>query len=128
MIVGFDGVTGILTSTDGGATWQQGAPMAALSLAAVGDEVWATTPDGVMHSTDRGATFTPLDGAPLLWQVSAGTDGSLWGVDVDGLAWRSTDGQAWTKHKKLPTVEAIAALDHTTAYALNDTDLIILTT
>ena len=128
MIVGFDGVTGLVTSTDGGATWQQGAPMAALSLAAVGDEVWATTPDGVMHSTDRGASFTPVDGAPLLWQVSAGTDGSLWGVDVDGMAWRSTDGQEWTQHQKLPTVEAIAALDHTTAYALNDTDLLILIT
>lgn len=38
-IVGFDGVTGIVTSSDGGATWQQGAPMAALSLAAVGEEV-----------------------------------------------------------------------------------------
>jgi hypothetical protein len=43
-IVGFDGVTGLVTSTDRGATWQQGAPMAAVSLAAVGDEVWATTP------------------------------------------------------------------------------------
>jgi hypothetical protein len=126
-IVGFDGVTGIVTSTDGGATWQQGAPMAALSLAAVGDEVWATTPDGVMHSTDRGVSFTPLDGAPLLWQVSAGTDGSLWGVDTDRLAWRSTNGQTWTQHKKLPTVEAIAALDHTTAYALNESALLILT-
>lgn len=126
-IVGFDGFTGLVTSTDRGATWQQGASMAAVSLAAVGDEVWATTPDGVMHSTDRGATFTPLDGAPLLWQVSAGTDGSLWGVDVDGLAWRSTDGQAWTQHKKLPTVEGIAALDHTTAYALNPSSLLILT-
>jgi hypothetical protein len=127
MIVGFDGVTGIVTSTDGGATWQQGAPMAALSLAAVGEEVWATTPDGVMHSTDRGASFTPLDGAPLLWQVSAGTDGSLWGVDVDGMAWRSPDGQEWTTHMKLPAIEAIAALDYTTAYALNSTDVIVLT-
>jgi hypothetical protein len=127
MIVGFDGVTGIVTSTDGGATWQQGAPMAALSLAAVGEEVWAATPEGVMHSTDRGASFAPLDGAPLLWQVSAGTDGSLWGVDVDGMAWRSTNGQEWTEHKVLPAIEAIAAVDHTTAYALNGSDLLILT-
>jgi hypothetical protein len=127
MIVGFDGVTGLVTSTDGGATWQQGAPMAAVSLAAVGDEVWATTPEGVMHSTDRGASFDPLDDAPLLWQVSAGTDGSLWGVDTDGLAWRSTDGREWTQHQKLPAVEAITALDHATAYALNGSDLLILT-
>ena len=126
-IVGFDGVTGLVTSTDGGATWQQGAPMAAVSLAAGGDDVMATTPHGVMHSTDRGATFDPLDDAPLLWQVSAGTDGSLWGVDTDGLAWRSTNGQQWTQHTKLPAVEAIAALDYTTAYALNGSDLILLT-
>ncbi len=127
MIVGFDGVTGIVTSTDGGATWQQGATLAAASLAAVGDEVWAATPDGVMHSTDRGETFTALDNAPLLWQISAGTDGSLWGIDVDGLAWRSTDGRQWTEHQQLPDIETIAALDHTTAYAINDTTLIILT-
>ena len=71
--------------------------------------------------------FDPLDDAPLLWQVSAGTDGSLWGVDTDGLAWRSTDGREWTQHQKLPAVEVITALDHATAYALNGSDLLILT-
>lgn len=126
-VVGFDGVTGILTSNDTGTTWQQGAPMAALSLAMIGDQVWATTPEGVMHSTDRAATFNPLPDAPTLWQISAGIDNSLWGVDIDGLAWRSTDGLTWTKHKRLPAIEAIAALDYDTAYAINDTALVILT-
>ena len=43
----------------------------AQSLAAVGDEVWATSADGVMHSTDRGASDDPLDGAPLLGRYGA---------------------------------------------------------
>lgn len=127
LIVGFDGITGIVTSVDGGTTWEQGAPMAAASLATVGMEVWATTPDGVMHSTDQGATFEALDAAPLLWYISAGTDGSLWGVDTEGMAWRSADGRMWTAFKELPTVEAIAAYDYSTAYALNDSALLVLT-
>ena len=101
--------------------------MAAVSLACRRRRGVGHHPEGVMHSTDRGASFDPLDDAPLLWQVSAGTDGSLWGVDTDGLAWRSTDGREWTQHQKLPAVEAIAALDHATAYALNGSDLLILT-
>lgn len=127
VIVGFDGVTGLLVSTDTGQTWQPGAPMAALSLAIIGDQVWATTPEGLMHSTDQAATFTPLDGAPLLWQIAAGTDSSLWGIDVDGMAWRSRDGLTWRKHQPVPPVEALATLDYTRAYAVNQTTLVALT-
>lgn len=126
-IVGFDGVTGLLVSSDGGRSWEQGAAVAALSLAMVGEQVWATTPDGLLHSTDRAATFTLLDDAPQLWLISAGTDSSLWGIDIDGLAWRSRDGLAWDRHKQLPPVEAIAAVDYRTALAVSQTDLVTLT-
>ena len=126
-IVGFDGATGIITSTDGGLAWEQGAPLGAYALAAVGDEVWATTPDGLQHSDDRGATFDPVPGAPTLRLLSAGTDGSLWGVAADGVAWSSADGMAWNQHLALPEVEAIAGLDASTAYAVNQTTLVILT-
>ncbi|MDO8143410.1 F510_1955 family glycosylhydrolase [Isoptericola sp. 178] len=125
-LVGFDGVTGLIVSTDGGSTWDQGPRMAAASLAAVGDEVWAATPDGLMHSTDRAASFAPVDGAPLLRQVSAGVDGSLWGVDVDGTAWVSADGRQWTEHEEIASAQAIAALDRSTAYAVDETTLFLL--
>ncbi len=127
VIVGFDGVSGLVTSQDGGKTWSKAASMAAMSLAMVGDQVWATTPDGLMHSSDKAATFAALPGAPPLRLISAGGDGSLWGVDGTGMTWRSRDGKAWDKHLQLPEVHAIAVADYTTAYAVSDSSLITLT-
>ena len=101
--------------------------MSPLALAMVGDEVWATTPQGLQHSSDRGSTFEVLADAPLLWQVAAGPDGSLWGVDVDGLAWRSVDGDTWEPHLPVPPVEAIAVADESTAYGLAGAFLVRLT-
>ncbi len=126
-VVGFDGVSGLVTSQDGGKTWSKAASMAAMSLAAIGDQVWATTPEGLRHSSDKAATFAAVPDAPMLWLVAAGGDGSLWGVDADGMAWRSRDGQTWSKHLQLPEVHAIAVADYTTAYAVGDSALIALT-
>lgn len=126
-VVGFDGVQGLRTSIDGGNTWDQKAALGAMSLAVVEDQVWATTPEGLEHSTDRAATFAAVPDAPLLWQVSAGADGSLWGADTDGVAWRSKDGTTWDRHGQLPQAQAIAALDYDTAYAVNQLKLITIT-
>lgn len=126
-VVGFDGVTGLITSQDGGKTWDQGAALAPASLAVVGDQVWATTQEGLQHSTDQADTFTTLADAPVLWQIAAGPDGSLWGADADGVAWRSKDGTTWERHEKLPQIQAIAAVDYDTAYAINQTELVALT-
>lgn len=125
-VVGFDGITGLITSEDGGKSWDQAAALAPASLAVVGDEVWATTQEGLQHSTDRAKTFSTLDDAPLLWQVTAGTDGALWGVDADSVAWRSKDGASWEQHEKLPQIQAIAAVNYDTAYAINQTELVAL--
>ena len=54
-LIAIDAATSIIRSTDGGVSWQQGSPLAVVSLASVDHEVWATTHDGVMYSTDRGA-------------------------------------------------------------------------
>jgi hypothetical protein len=126
-VVGFDGVQGLRASTDGGKTWDQKAALGAMSLAVVGDQVWATTPDGLLRSTDRAATFAAVPDAPLLWQVSAGVDGALWGADTDGVAWRSKDGVTWERHEQLPQMQAIAAVDYDTAYAINQIELVSLT-
>ncbi len=95
LLVGFDGVTGLLISTDGGSSWTAGAPMAAAALAVTEAGVWATTTAGLQHSTDAGLTFTVVPDAPPLALLSAAPDGSLWGIDTTGTAWRSRTGQAW---------------------------------
>ncbi|MEE2062227.1 F510_1955 family glycosylhydrolase [Rhodococcus zopfii] len=117
LLVGFDGVTGLLVSTDGGSSWTAGAPMAAAALAVTDAGVWAATTAGLQHSTDAGHTFTVVPDAPPLALLSAARDGSLWGIDTTGTAWRSRTGQAWEQHAVVGPVEAVLAVDFDTAYA-----------
>ncbi len=127
LVVGYDGRAGLLVSTDAGATFTPGARIAPAALAITPAGVWATTADGVQRSTDAGATFTSVAGAPLLVLISAGADASLWGVDTDGAAWRSPDGTTWDKRGQVGPVEALAAFDHATAYAVTADTLYVLT-
>ncbi|MCX2966176.1 MULTISPECIES: F510_1955 family glycosylhydrolase [Mycobacteriales] len=117
LLVGFDGVTGLLTSTDGGSSWTAGAPVAAAALAVTDAGVWATTTAGLQHSIDGGLTFAVVPDAPPLALLSAAPDGSLWGIDTAGTAWRSRTGQAWEPRAVLGPVEAVLAVDFDTAYA-----------
>ncbi|UTM39894.1 glycoside hydrolase (plasmid) [Rhodococcus pyridinivorans] len=117
VLVGFDGTTGLLVSTDAGTTWSSGAPLAAAALAVTDTGVWATTTAGLQHSTDAGRTFTVVPDAPPLALISAAQDGSLWGVDTTGTAWRSRTGQTWDQHAVVGPVEAVLAVDYETAYA-----------
>ena len=127
LLIGFDGVTGLLTSTDGGVTWSAGAALAAAALAVTEAGVWATTTDGLQHSTDGGRTFTLVPDAPPLTLLSAGKDGSLWGIDIDGLAWRSRTGQTWEQHAVIGPAEAVLAIDFDSAYAATAQTLYSLT-
>lgn len=126
VVVGYGGGPGVLVSTDAGSTFTPGAAIAPAALAIASGHVWATTADGVQHSTDNGRTFTVVDGAPFLLLVASGPDGSLWGVDTDGIAWRSTDGTSWERRGAVGPVEALAVADHATAYAATATTLFIL--
>ena len=117
LLVGFDGVTGLLISTDGGSSWTAGAPVAAAALAVTDAGVWASTTAGLQHSTDGGRTFTVVPDAPPLALLSAAQDGSVWGIDTAGAAWRSRTGQSWEQHAVLGPVEAVLAVDFDTAYA-----------
>jgi hypothetical protein len=85
LVVGFDARAGLLISTDSGVTFTPGATIAPAALAVTPGHVWATTADGVQHSTDNGRTFDVITGAPLLVLLAAGSDHSLWGVDTDGV-------------------------------------------
>lgn len=117
LLIGFDGVTGLLTSTDAGTTWSTGARIAAAAIAVTENGVWAATADGLQHSTDTGRTFTTVPDAPQLVLVSAAKDGSLWGIDITGTAWRSHTGREWEQWAVVGPVEAILATDYGTAYA-----------
>ncbi|WP_280504227.1 F510_1955 family glycosylhydrolase [Nocardia farcinica] len=116
-LIGSDGLTGLLTSTDTGTTWKNGPTVTATALAVTATGVWAATADGLQRSTDAGRTLTPAPDAPQLVLLSAGTDGSLWGIDTTGTAWRSRTGQTWEPHTVIGPVEAVLAVDFDTAYA-----------
>ncbi|WP_038170264.1 F510_1955 family glycosylhydrolase [Tomitella biformata] len=117
LLIGFDGVTGLIVSADAGTTWTPGAAMGAAALAATDGGVWAATADGLQHSADAGLTFAAVPGAPVLVRISAAADGSLWGIDTSGVAWRSKTGETWEQRDVVGPVEAVLAVDFNTAYA-----------
>lgn len=126
IIVGFDGTTGLLVSTDSGTSWTAGASLPTASLAITDAGVWAVTTNGLQLSTDAARTFSVVPDAPPLSVVSAGTDGALWGVDVDGNAWRSRGGRTWQMHSSIGPVDALTASDYDNAYAATDQSLYAL--
>ena len=126
LLVGFDGTTGLRVSEDQGRTWTAGAALAAASLAITDTGVWAATPQGLVHSTDNARTFAAVPDSPALALLAAGADGSLWGVDTDGAAWRSVQGQAWEKHSHIGDAAALTAVDYDTAYAATTESLYTL--
>lgn len=91
-VLGFDGT--LQRSTDG-LSWEQlqipSAP-ASLSAGPDGNEVLATTEEGLLHSTDAGSTWASIPGAPLLQLVDWSPDGgAAVGVDPQGQVWTSQD-------------------------------------
>lgn len=58
--------------------------------------------------------------------LSAAGDGSLWGVDTEGVAWRSHTGRTWEQKAVVGPVEALLAVDADTAYAATAHDLYAL--
>lgn len=83
-------------SLDGGRTWDAGAELVARDILAVGDQLYATTPDGLAVSDDDGTTFTVDVSAPALYLIAADRAGLLAGVDTTGNIWaRGADG-TWT--------------------------------
>ncbi|MBC2644851.1 MULTISPECIES: F510_1955 family glycosylhydrolase [unclassified Rhodococcus (in: high G+C Gram-positive bacteria)] len=125
LLVGFDGTDGLLVSTDGGTTWTPGARLVAAALAINASGVWAVTPAGLEHSTTAARTFSPVPNAPRLVMI-AGAGDALWGVDGDGYAWRSRDGQDWQKRSLVGTVDALTAANYDTAYAATSRSLYTL--
>lgn len=97
----------ILRSDDTGRTWTDGATLAVVgALAADPDDsrrVVATTPDGLLLSTDGGGSFIPWTvqpPRPLVLvghapRIGGGGDTTLAGVDATGAPW-AYSGTTWT--------------------------------
>ncbi|MGF1661280.1 MAG: F510_1955 family glycosylhydrolase [Kineosporiaceae bacterium] len=126
-VVGSGGPAGLLVSEDGGRSWREGPALAAAAIVVAGDEVWATTADGVQHSTDGGFSFRPVPDAPPLVLLSRAADGSMWGIDETGVAWRSPVGGGWESRAVVGAVEAMVAAGPDLAYAVRDGKLLELT-
>lgn len=79
----------IRISTDGGATWTDGLAVEAVDLAVTPNgSLFAATTTGLQLSDTQGSSFSPVENAPLLYNISAGQNDGLVGVDVDGILWR----------------------------------------
>ena len=110
-VVGFDGV---LRSTADGRTWRAvnlDAQPRTLAGSRNGSTVLATTPEGLMHSTDAGLSWRWMDRAPLLMMVAFGDGDTVAGLTPDGQVHTSTDaGRTWRATELLaPDAQALHA-------------------
>ncbi|TFV91478.1 exo-alpha-sialidase [Blastococcus sp. CT_GayMR16] len=91
-VLGFDGS---LARSGDGREWQEleiPAEPASLSASPDGQRVLATTQQGLLRSNDAGASWSLVDGAPVLQLVGWGADESAVGVRPDGTVFTSADG------------------------------------
>lgn len=114
----------LLRSEDGGITWTDLGVPGLYDLAVSPTDpsiVVGTTEDGPVRSTDAGATFQPIAGAPLI-ALLAWTGDTLYGADVDGQVVVSTDdGASWDVVGSLPAQPAaFAALGDSIAALVDD--------
>lgn len=102
----------LLISTDDGIEWTRGAPLAAADIVATDDGIYAAVEEGLQLSTDQGATFTLVAGAPVLYSLDARQDGTLIGAGIDGGLWsQATDGTWEQLDSLVGRAQALAAID-----------------
>jgi hypothetical protein len=122
VVVGLNAHDGrLLRSDDGGAAWADlGVPeLYDLAISPTDPSVIVgTTENGPVRSTDSGATFQPITGAPLL-ALLAWTGETLYGAHVDGqVSVSRDDGATWSPMGSLPAQPAALAATATTVSAL----------
>lgn len=110
----------IQRSLDGGLTWGDGAELVARDILAVGDQLYATTPDGLEVSEDGGVTFRVESTAPPLYLVAADQDGTIAGVDTSGTVWTRSAGQTWTSGGAVEGTPQALAVDGTRIFVADD--------
>ncbi len=121
LVFGYDASRQILErSLDGGATWSDGAELAARDILAVGRQLYATTADGLAVSSDDGVTFTVDASAPALYVLAADNDGTISGVDTTGTLWTRAAGQEWVRGHTVTGTPQAFAIEGTRIYVADD--------
>lgn len=126
-VIGYDG--SLLRSADG-RDWENltiPAQPANLTASPDGEQVLATTQQGLQRSADAGASWSRVEGAPLLQIVDWADSGSdVIGLDPTGGVWMSADGgRTWQEG---PALGAAPQAAHLTASGASGQVLVVTTT
>lgn len=120
-VFGYDASAGrVERSLDGGVTWSAGAALSARDILADGDQLYATTAEGLAISDDDGATFTIDPDAPGLYVIAGDGDGTLAGIDTTGTIWTRPAGQEWAHGHTVEGTPQAFAIDGARLYAADD--------
>ena len=128
VVVGLNAHDGrLLRSGDGGSAWTDLGVPGLYDLAVSPADpavIVGTSESGPVRSTDSGASFQAVAGAPLL-ALLAWTGGTLYGAAIDGRIHESTDdGASWSALGSLPSQpSALAATGAMVAALVGDTVL-----
>jgi photosystem II stability/assembly factor-like uncharacterized protein len=105
LLYGYNSLTGALMVSDDKKHWHTRAqlPMADFAVSPEDpDVVLATTEQGLARSEDGGRTFQLVNGAPLLLLLSWANDGTVVGVQPDGVIQVSQDvARTWQRRGRL---------------------------
>lgn len=107
-------------SLDGGNTWTDGAELLARDILTAGEQLYATTEQGLAVSDDKGMTFAVDPDAPMLYLVAADQSGALAGVDVSGVLWKREAGADWVSGGSVVGVPRALELHGERVYVADD--------
>lgn len=120
-VFGYDASVGqVERSLDGGVTWSAGVPLSARDILAVGEQLFATTPDGLAISEDSGASFIVDPDAPGLYVIGSDGDSMLAGVDTTGAIWTRHAGQGWVQGQTVDGTPQAFAVDGSRLYVADE--------
>lgn len=118
----------VLISADNGDTWSTGAALSAADLAATDNGVYAAAEEGLLLSTDNGATFTPVPDAPLLYTLDAQPDGTLAGIGTGSALWVQQPDGTWESLERLQgAAQAFTALAEDRFLVVDDRGIVEIT-
>lgn len=110
----------VVTSLDGGASWIDGAQLAARDILADGEMLYATTAEGLAVSSDNGRTFVVLNGVPTLYVIAADPTGAMAGIDTTGRLWTRAPEAEWIPGLTVQGTPQAFAVDGERLYVADD--------